>query len=291
MEGGLAVTVSVGLATFPVDGDTSSDVLEMADQAMYWAKRLGRNQVRTPADVRRARHNAALAATISELSRRDEPLPEGMSGEDLLRADQAALVYSLTRILELRDHGISNHSYQVSDLAAAISEELELEKATTMTVATAALLHDIGKVGIPDALLQKGGPLSPGERALVQMHPEMGATILEESTSLSHLAPAVRAHHERWDGSGYPAQIAGSAIPLEARIIAVAESYQAMLADRPYQAARSKDEAQAELARCAGTHFDPRVVEAALAVLARELAPRLAREQDDGQVRPLTAWR
>lgn len=281
VEGGIPVTVSLGLASYPGDAGTIGEVLDQADQAMYWAKRLGRNQVRTPVDVQRARHNAALvAATASSLQRRGEEDASSIDAEEaekLLRADQAVLIYSLMRILELRDHGLSSHSYQVSDLAAAMAQEMGLDASHKVNVATAALLHDIGKVGIPDALLQKVGPLSPTERGIVRQHPELGAQILEEST-LSHLAPAVRAHHERWDGTGYPSQTKGLAIPLAARIIAVAEAYQAMLADRPYQAARTKEEAQAELARCAGTQFDPGVVEAALAALAREPAPREAPE-------------
>jgi diguanylate cyclase (GGDEF)-like protein/putative nucleotidyltransferase with HDIG domain len=278
IEGGHNTTISVGVSTFPADGATGTELLEVADQAMYWAKRLGRNQVRTPDEARRAMHNAALAATISSLERRDEPGLDGLNPEQLLRADQAALVYSLMRLLDLRDSGISSHSYQVSDLAAATAKEMGLNEQAVIDVATAALLHDIGKIGVPDAILKQAGPLSAGEWSVIREHPEQGALILEDTPALSHLARAVRGHHERWDGSGYPAQAAGSSIPLEARIIGVAEAYHAMLADRPYQAARSKEEALAELARCAGTHFDPRVVVAALAVLARELAPREAPE-------------
>lgn len=149
--------------------------------------------------------------------------------EKIYSTKQAVLVYSLMRLLDLRDQGMSIHSYLVSDFSAAIAKELGLSEQAVVDVATAALLHDIGKIGLPDAILQQTGPLSPAEWSVIRQHPEQGAAILEDTPALSHLARAVRGHHERWDGSGYPNQIAGSAIPLDARIIAVAESYHAMM--------------------------------------------------------------
>jgi diguanylate cyclase (GGDEF)-like protein/putative nucleotidyltransferase with HDIG domain len=270
VEGGYHATVSVGVSTYPDDGASGHELIEIADQAMYWAKRLGRNQVRTPAEARRAMHNAALAATVSSLERREDPALDGLSPEQLLRADQAGLVYSLMRLLDLRDQGMSIHSYLVSDFSAAIAKELGLPEQTVVDVATAALLHDIGKIGVPDAILQQTGPLSQAEWSVIRQHPEQGAAILEDTPALSHLARAVRGHHERWDGTGYPNQIAGRAIPLDARIIAVAEAYHAMISERPHTVSRSESAAQTELERCAGTQFDPEVVAAFLAVLDRQ---------------------
>lgn len=270
VEGGYHATISVGTSTFPTDGATGHELLEAADQAMYWSKRLGRNQVRTPSEARRAMHNAALAATVSELERRDDPALDGLSPEQLLRADQAVLVFSLMRLLDLRDPDMVIHSYQVSDLSASIAGEIGLSEQAVVDVATAALLHDIGKIGVPDAILRKAGPLSPTEWEVMRLHPENGASLLEDSPSLSHLARAVRCHHERLDGSGYPNQLRGDAIPLEAQIIAVAEAYHAMISDRPYQAARSEAEARAELERCRGALFDAAVVGALLTILERQ---------------------
>jgi putative nucleotidyltransferase with HDIG domain len=269
VEGGITATISIGLATYPLDGQTSGEVLEKADQAMYWAKRLGRNQVRTAKEAERLRQDASLAATIQELERHEGVLRDGKSPEQEVRAEQLGLIYSLMWLLDLRDHGIFVHSYEVSDLAVAVAHELGLSEQECRLVATAGLLHDIGKIAIPDALLQKAGRLSPREREIIEQHPALGAQILEISPTLKEIMPAIHHHHERWDGSGYPDKLAGEQIPLAARIIAVAEAYGAMLADRPYQAARSPEKARYELERCAGQHFDPAVVQAFLQAVTR----------------------
>ncbi|MBA2286234.1 MAG: HD domain-containing protein, partial [Ktedonobacteraceae bacterium] len=266
--GGLHVTISVGIATFPVDGQTGSEVLEQADQAMYWAKRLGRNQIRTVVEAQRAAADSALVATLSNLERTDTQ--EGQNIEQAVCDQQLGTIHSLMWLLDLRDQGISAHSYQVSDLAGAITQELGLEQQETFAVSTAGLLHDIGKIAIPDHLLQKEGPLSSRERVLIQQHPELGAQILEVSPYLQTMMPAVRHHHENWDGTGYPHALAGEAIPLAARIIRVSEAYQAMMSNRPYQAQRTTSAACDELKRCSGTCFDPAIVEAALCVLMRQ---------------------
>ncbi|MHB8599446.1 MAG: bifunctional diguanylate cyclase/phosphohydrolase [Ktedonobacteraceae bacterium] len=269
VEGGVNMTVSIGVATYPLDGNTSGELVQKADQAMYWAKRLGRNQVRTCAEAFRASHDESLSATVHLLERHEGPLLDGMTGDQEHRAAQLAAVYSLMWLIELRDHGISTHSYNVSDLATAIAMEMGLEAQQIFDVSTAALLHDIGKIAIPDALLQKTSPLSANEWTLVKQHAEMGAQILDVSPALRHLMPAIHYHHERWDGTGYPDCLAGEAIPLESRIISVAEAYDTMLNPRSFKAARSASVALAELQRCAGGQFDPSVVQATLAVCLR----------------------
>ena len=270
VDGGINMTISIGIATYPLDGNTTGELMQKADQAMYWAKRLGRNQVRTCVEALRASHDESLSATIHLLERRDGPLLDGISGDQEHRAAQLTAVYSLMWLIELRDHGISTHSYNVSDLATAIAIEMGLDTRQIFDISTSALLHDIGKIAIPDALLQKSEPLSTNERALIQQHAELGAQILEVSSALRHLMPAIRHHHERWDGTGYPDDLAGEAIPLEARIISVAEAYDSMLTHRPYSAARSARAALAELQRCAGSQFDPAVVQAISAVCLQQ---------------------
>jgi len=268
VQGGVSTTISIGVATYPTDGNSGSEILEKADHSMYWAKRLGRNQVRTVSEAQRASRDSSLAGTIHSLERRDEVARDGMGPERMLHADLLGVVYSLMWLIELRDHGISAHSNAVSDFASAIAQKMGLDRQVIFTITTAGLLHDIGKIAIPDALLQKTGHLQSSEWDLIKQHPALGAQILEISPSLRDLVPAIRYHHERWDGAGYPDRLVGEAIPLEARIIAVAEAYQAMVADRAYQAGRSSQAAIAELQRCAGTQFDPRVVQAAVAVLS-----------------------
>ncbi|MBV9256764.1 MAG: HD domain-containing protein, partial [Ktedonobacteraceae bacterium] len=156
----------------------------------------------------------------------------------------------------------------VSDLSTSIAQALGLEQFQISRIGMAALLHDIGKVAIPDELLQKSDRLTSHERRLLREHPELGAQILEASPFLHDLIPAVHHHHERWDGNGYPDRLAQEDIPLAARIIAVAEAYDAMVRDYPYQSSRTPTEALSELARCSGTQFDPTVVQTLSKVLA-----------------------
>ncbi len=263
---GIPTTISLGVATFPTDGISVREVVEQADQAMYWAKRLGRNQVRTSQEAARLCEDEALVATISNLER--DATTDGVSLEEAVRARQLTTIQSLMWLLDLRDQSIFSHSAQVSDLAGAIARALGESETQIFAVTTAALLHDLGKIALPDRLLYKAGPLTPTEHALIQQHPTIGAQILEVSPFLHHLMPAVAHHHENWDGTGYPDGLCGENIPLSARIIRVAEAYQAMTTDRPYQRRRGEEEARAELARCAGKQFDPTVVQTTLRVLA-----------------------
>jgi two-component system cell cycle response regulator len=147
---------------------------------------------------------------------------------------------------------------------------MELDPKDVSRIGMAALLHDIGKVAVPDVLLQKSIPLSSQERLLLHEHAELGGQILEASPFLCDLMPMVRHHHERWDGCGYPEQLKGADIPLAARIIAVAEASDAMQKAQPYQASCSTEETIAELQRCAGTQFDPAIVAVCLTLLVNQ---------------------
>ncbi|HZU67043.1 MAG TPA: diguanylate cyclase [Ktedonobacteraceae bacterium] len=262
VKGGIAATVSIGLATYPTDGQTASELREQADQAMYWAKRLGRNQVRTAVEAARANCNAALkAATARELERSELVAPDGRDLMQQMRAEQLGLIYSLMGVLDWRQPGMSEHAHEVSDLVAGMARILQLDQERTLRAATAAFLHDIGKIALPDRLLQQPREhFSAQEWRLLHQHAELGATIVEASPWLSDLAPAIRHHHERWDGSGDPDKLAGEAIPLEARMITLAEAYHAMITQQPYQAARSPEDALAELERQSGTQFDPALI-------------------------------
>ncbi|HLI07161.1 MAG TPA: diguanylate cyclase [Ktedonobacteraceae bacterium] len=262
VNGGIAVTVSVGVAGYPGDGRTADELREQADQAMYWAKRLGRNQVRTAAEAVRANLNAALkAATAKELQRPELQSLDGRDLEQQVRVEQLGLIYSLMGVLDWREPGMSAHAHEVSDLVAGMARALQFDQERLLRAATAAFLHDIGKIALPDRLLQQPREhFSEPEWRLLHQHAELGATIVEASPWLSDLAPAIRHHHERWDGTGHPNGLTGEAIPLEARMIAVAEAYHAMISDQPYQASRSPQEALAELERRAGSQFDPALI-------------------------------
>jgi HD-GYP domain-containing protein (c-di-GMP phosphodiesterase class II) len=159
----------------------------------------------------------------------------------------------------------------VAELAAAVARALGLDRRTRDDVARAAELHDVGKMAIPAEILAKRGPLDGAERDLVRRHTVVGEAMIGAAPTLRRVAQLVRASHERWDGRGYPDGLAGEAIPLGARIVAVCDAYSAMCEDRPYGEVLTEAEAMAELRRCAGTQFDPRVVHAFC--MARGAAP------------------
>jgi diguanylate cyclase (GGDEF)-like protein len=169
--------------------------------------------------------------------------------------------------LAFADPALDRHSTAVAELAARVAAQLELSRSECADVRAAAALHDIGKLALPDSILQKPAALDEDEWTLMRMHPVVGERLLNADPSLAGAAAMVRASHERFDGGGYPDGVAGEAIPLGARIVAVCDAYHAMVAERPYRAALCEADALAELRRCAGTQFDPTVVDA----FAREL--------------------
>jgi HD-GYP domain-containing protein (c-di-GMP phosphodiesterase class II) len=154
------------------------------------------------------------------------------------------------------------HAHEVAELAAEVAQALGLDRRGREEVARAAELHDVGKLAIPSEILDKRGPLAAPERALMRRHTLVGEAMIGCAPALRRVALLVRASHERWDGHGYPDGLRGEAIPLGARIVAVCDAYSAMCEDRPYGNVLSEAEALAELRRCAGTQFDPRVVHA-----------------------------
>jgi putative nucleotidyltransferase with HDIG domain len=160
----------------------------------------------------------------------------------------------------------ARHSQTVGRYAEEIARELGLPSDRVERLRAAGVLHDIGKLGVADAVLQKPGALTDDEWADMRRHPELGARILDHA-NLRDISGWVLAHHERIDGRGYPHGLAGEQIPLEARILAVADAYEAMTADRPYRTALGHDAARDQLRECSGTQFDPRVVDAFLRVL------------------------
>lgn len=168
----------------------------------------------------------------------------------------------LTASLEAKDNYTSGHSNRVGDMAFDICKSLKLSIVERDRIHIAAHLHDIGKIGIPDHILNKPGRLSPAEWAQIQDHPEIGYTILSKSRKLKDIGQIVLSHHERWDGKGYPHGLKGEEIPLGARIIGVCDSIDAMTSDRAYRKAFTWAECKAEIIANKGSQFDPEVVEA-----------------------------
>jgi diguanylate cyclase (GGDEF)-like protein len=183
----------------------------------------------------------------------------------------------LLRALAERNAQLGEHNHHVSELVALVAGELGLDAAQTISIRRAADLHDVGKLAIPDSILNKPGPLDDQEWAFIRQHTLTGERILASAESLRDVAPIVRSTHERWDGAGYPDGLEGDRIPAGARIIAVCDAFDAITADRPYRAARPEHEALAELRRCAGAQFDPAVVAALERTLARRTQPATAR--------------
>jgi HD-GYP domain-containing protein (c-di-GMP phosphodiesterase class II) len=174
----------------------------------------------------------------------------------------------LAGMVDARDDYTASHSEAIVATTRAVGERLDLPAATLAELELGALLHDVGKVRVPDSILHKPGPLTPDERTLMNRHPVWGAELLARVPGLEPVAAIVRFHHERWDGSGYPAGLTGARIPLPSRIIAACDAHHAMTSDRPYRAALSGERALAELHAGAGTQFDPEVVAELEAVLA-----------------------
>jgi diguanylate cyclase (GGDEF)-like protein len=177
-----------------------------------------------------------------------------------LHSSYVATVRMLAEAIEAKDPSTRLHSEEVAEYVGAVADGLEIEPRRREELLIASLLHDVGKIGISERILLKPGPLTPEERRAIELHPRIGFRLVHQVPALEGVAPAVLHHHERWDGTGYPDRLAGDEIPLEARVIGVADSFSAMTADRPYRDPLSVEEACAELQRCAGSQFDPHVV-------------------------------
>jgi HD-GYP domain-containing protein (c-di-GMP phosphodiesterase class II) len=188
----------------------------------------------------------------------------------------------LADAIEAKDPYTRGHCEGVASLAVRVAKRLGLTREEMDDVRYAALLHDVGKIGVSDGILLKPGRLLPEEFQVIQRHSEIGSDLISRVPALSHIAPYIRHHHERMDGKGYPAALAGDQIPIAARIISVVDAFDAMTSPRPYRDAIDRDHAVIELQRCSGDQFDPQVVEACLAVLDEEGA------SVPSEVRPLT---
>src|SRR3954471_24677585 len=177
-----------------------------------------------------------------------------------LRSAYVSTVRLLAEAIEAKDPFLRGHSDEVSEYVAAVADRLGIKRDRREELVFGSLLHDVGKIGISERILLKPAALTDEEFGIVKLHPRIGYRLVERVEALKPIAPAILHHHERWDGGGYPDGLAGEQIPLEARIVAVADSFSAMTAERPYRGRMSLDQACAELERCAGTQFDPEVV-------------------------------
>ena len=244
-----SVTVSAGIASFPEQAVDRDELIRLADSALYWAKEHGRNRVHS------YRPDVVELAELRRLAH----------GPD--RAARYRAAASLAKAVDLRDTYTGSHSSPFADLSARLAERIGLDDEQIELTRLAGSLHDLGKLAIPEEILRKPGPLTEPERLVLERHPQIGFRMLE-SLGVDPVADWVLHHHERWDGTGYPDKLSGPHIPLGARILFVADAWDAMTSDRVYRSRLSAEAALEELERCAGTQFDPEIVQA----LANELA-------------------
>lgn len=252
------LTVSLGVANYPCHSQEREGLIFAADVALYQSKSLGRNKV-----------------TIYDGAEVEADGDAPYQFYVALHATDISTIESLAEAIDAKHNHPDGFSHTVAETAVRIGRHLGLPREDQESLRLASLLRDIGQIGVSSAILNKEGPLTPEERRMLESHPSLGYAVVERSPHFRAMLPGILHHHERWDGKGYPFGLAGEDIPLVARVIAVADAYRAMTADRPHRQSLPPDQARAEMLRCASTQFDPRIVQALLDVEAgqdREVA-------------------
>jgi len=282
------ITASFGIATFPVHGPTPDEILHVADSAMYLAKHQKGNCVRvaslmaqTPgSEFEQQLLEAYLGVAVKRLfstgpeafnqyMRRFELAMNHGNGESVALLDT---VTALAFAIDAKDHYTQGHSQAVAHLGAQTARQIGWDDSQVEEIRLAGILHDIGKIGVPEALLNKPARLTPDEYEIVKTHASLGGKILEplKVKSIERIRSMVRHHHEFFDGKGYPDHLCGKDIPLGARILTIADAYDSMVSDRTYRKGLTLEDAIAELHRCVGSQFRREMVEAFLETLSGE---------------------
>ena len=238
----MPITMSVGVANWPNDGVMKEEIIGRADAALYRAKQMGRNRTCLSSEV--------VKAGTTLIGNELEARPQALS-----------IVYALAATVDAKDSYTYGHSRKVSEYAVLMGEAMKLSPEKVSTLRAAGLLHDIGKVGVPDSILTKKSALTGEEWNPIRTHPDLGVEILKHVIDLVNCLPAIQHHHEHYDGSGYPGGLKAVNIPIEARILSIADAYDAMTSPRPYRAQLTLEDALTEIRRCAGAQFDPELVE------------------------------
>jgi diguanylate cyclase (GGDEF)-like protein/putative nucleotidyltransferase with HDIG domain len=283
------VTASLGIATFPVHGVTPEEIVRVAESGMYLAKHEKGNRVRVaggsaePPAAGWEQHllQAYLGVAVKRMfSTGPDVFNQYLSRfEAATREDNPSLMDTVTALaftIDAKDHYTQGHSQSVSRLAAQIGQQLGLTKDELEEIRLAGILHDIGKIGVPESVLNKPSCLTPEEYELVKSHTTLGERILAplKVKAIEHIRKMVRSHHERVDGKGYPDGLLGEDIPLGARIITIADCYDTLISDRSYKKACPLQEAVEELQRGRGTQFDTKLLDAFLQSLTSAGAPK-----------------
>jgi diguanylate cyclase (GGDEF)-like protein/putative nucleotidyltransferase with HDIG domain len=290
------VTASLGIATFPVHGATPDEILRVADSGMYLAKHDQGNRVRVAsspsasasADWEQQLLQAYLGVAVKRMfstgpdvfnqyRARFEAATQDAEGQNVRLMDT---VTALAFAIDAKDHYTKGHSQTVANLAAQIAQQVGVSGAELEEIRLAGILHDIGKIGIPESVLNKPARLTPEEFQVMKGHTALGDNILAplKAKAIEHIRQLVRHHHERFDGCGYPDGLKGDEIPLGARILSIADCFDTIVSERAYKKAGSLTEAVEELRRCRGSQFDAMLVDAFLTTLkaAEEASQRAA---------------
>jgi len=257
-------------ASLPITGAANigafvSVPLRFSDGGLYGTLCAASHQARPDLGYRELQFLRVFARMVSDTLEREQ-LQQGVLESEL----QKASIITLIAALDARDSYTGEHSQAVVAHAVAVAERLGVSETDVSEIRQVALMHDIGKIAIPDAILNKNGPLTDSEWAVMQTHPVRGEALVSAVPGLAHLAAAVRAEHERWDGKGYPDGLKGQQIPLASRITFVCDAYHAMTSDRPYRTALSSAQACAEIADGSGSQFCPDTADAFLEIMRAE---------------------
>ncbi|HZT42627.1 MAG TPA: HD domain-containing phosphohydrolase [Chthonomonadaceae bacterium] len=244
------LTVSVGCAELGLHSAQPEGLVLAAELAVSRAKQLGRNRV----------------CRFDSISG-DNEMADPYQLHAFLKDGSLATIQALAAAVDAKDSYTQGHSRRVAEYAADLARYVGLPKGEADLVYITGTLHDVGKIGVPDAVLQKPGRLTAEERAIIETHPILGEIIVRKAPQLAPTLPGVRHHHERWDGMGYPDRLSGRAIPYLARILAIADTFDAMTSDRPYRAGMPRERALEEIAQSAGTQFDPDLAQAFVAMM------------------------
>ena len=272
-----SVQVSIGIATFPEDGEVADSFMDAADRAMYVAKGEGGNQIHS-AGVGDESDDRVYQAMIAVNARRLIPgegnalrqVLDSMLRREEQELDSAAVQQSLRALMEAvesKDSYTRTHSLEVSDLTRRLCSAVDLTEREALAVEVGALVHDIGKVGIPDDILKKPGALTTRERMQIEQHPEIGAQILKPLPALKAVVPLVLHHHERWDGTGYPHGLAGTDIPVGSQFISLCDVWHALTSDRSYRPAFSHEVARDMIADDRGAEWPEDLVDAFFVII------------------------
>lgn len=240
------LTISIGVANYPHDGKNAEEILDCADAAMYVAKRSGRNQ-------------SILFSTQNGTDSMVNDQYEMERMQSTISSAYFSAVYALAATIDAKDHYTYGHSENVSNYAVALAKAAGFDEEKIETVRNAGLLHDIGKIGIPERILTKKDELTAEEYEAMKRHVDISITIIKHIPSLINVIPAIMSHHERYDGKGYPRGIKGENIPIEGRCLCIVDAFDAMTTDRPYRKALSTRQALDELKKNSGTQFDPKL--------------------------------